>query len=340
MVPSGALPAVQSPEETGLVNVDVTGDKAGIWYLSHFKSEWEKNTAVSTEDKRDIGATHYKIDTEVAKGGALSATTEMEFTAVSDGARVLRVDLLPTLRMKRVTDGKGREILFLQESTKADDSFHVLMPEPLEAGRKYTLRFEYEGNKVLRDEGGGNYSVGARSSWYPNVNSFMDHATYELKFRSPRQYTLVSVGKLISEARDGSNTVSQWKSDIPLAVAGFNYGDFKKKSISDPEAKYDLEVYTTSNVPSVLREFARGHDADAVGNGAERAGGRAKLDACVSKDVWRRSLRAPGGDAAAAIFLRAILADAGVSSGERVSGFDAALADDGRGVVQIHRVYR
>ena len=98
MVPSGALPSVQSPEETALVNVDA-GDHAGIWYLTHLKSEWEKNTANSSEDKRDIGATHYKIDTDVAKGGALAATTEMEFTAVMDGARVLRIDLLPSLRV-------------------------------------------------------------------------------------------------------------------------------------------------------------------------------------------------------------------------------------------------
>jgi Peptidase family M1 domain len=257
MAPAGALPAVQSPEETALVNVDVTGDKAGIWYLSHFKSEWEKNTANSNEDKRDIGATHYKIDTEVAKGGALSATTEMEFTAVSDGARVLRVDLLPTLRMKRVTDGKGREILFLQESTKAEDSFHVVLPEPLEQGKKYSLRFEYEGTKVIHDVGGGNFAVVARTSWYPNVNSFNDHATYELKFHAPKVYTLVSVGKKISESKDGANTVSEWKSDVPIAVAGFNYGEFKKKGVSDEVGKYELEVYTTDNVPDFLRGAAQ-----------------------------------------------------------------------------------
>jgi Peptidase family M1 domain len=258
MIPSGALPSVQSPEETAVVNVEPNSERTGIWYLTHLQSEFTKNTASSAEDKRDIASTHYKIDTAVAKGGGLSASSDMEFTTVMAGARVLRIDLLPTLRVKGVTDEKGRAIEFIQESTKADDSFHVVMPEALEAGRKYTLHFEYDGNKVLRDEGGGNYSVGARSSWYPNVNSFMDHATYELKFRAPRQYTLVSVGKLISETRDGSNTVSEWKSDIPLAVAGFNYGDFKKKSVSDPQAKYDLEVYTTANVPDALRGFTEG----------------------------------------------------------------------------------
>jgi hypothetical protein len=253
MVPSGALPDVRSPEETGLVSIE--GGRAGIWYLSHLKSEWANNTANSREDKRDISASHYRINTDVAKGGALTATTEMDFTGVMADARVLRIDLLSTLRVKKVTDEKGHEIGFIQESSKADDSFHVVMPEPIESGKKYTLRFEYEGNKVIGGEGGGNFSVGARSSWYPNVSSF---ATYDLKFRVPKQYTLVSVGKLLAESKDGGMEVSEWKCDVPIPVAGFNYGDFKKKSLTDPVAKYDLEVYTTAKVPDFLSHFEEG----------------------------------------------------------------------------------
>jgi hypothetical protein len=258
MVPSGALPGIQSPEETALVNIDSTGEHAGIWYLSHLQSEWAKNATSSAEDKRDIASTHYKIDTDIAKGGALAATTEMEFTTVMAGARVLRIDLLSTLRVKRVTDEKGREIGFIQESSKADDSFHVVMPEPLEGGKKYLLRFEYDGNKVIRGEGSGNFSVGARSSWYPNVNSYLDHATYDLKFRVPKQYTLISVGKLVKESKDGGATVSEWKSELPIPVAGFNFGEFRKKSVSDELAKYDLEVYTTRDVPDSIRQFEQG----------------------------------------------------------------------------------
>jgi hypothetical protein len=244
MIPSGALPDI-SPEEIALMNVD--SEKGGIWYLSHLDGE----PANSAEDKRDIRATHYNINTDVDKSGALQATTEMEFTAVTAGARVLRIELLPSMKMKRVTNEKGREIGFIQEK----GSFHVIVPEALEAGKKYLLHFEYEGNKVIRDEGGGNFAVLARSSWYPNVNSFLDHATYDLKFRVPKRYTLVSVGKLVSESKDGDAAVSEWKSDVPIAVAGFNYGEYKKKKVSDELARYDLEVYTTQDVPNSLTPF-------------------------------------------------------------------------------------
>jgi hypothetical protein len=248
MVPSGALPEFQSPEEVAVMNID--NEKTAIWYLTHLASEWANNTANSAENKRDVLATHYKIETDVAKGGALTATTEMEFTAVADGARVLAVDLLPSLKVKKITNEKGREVSFIQ-----DYSLHVIEPQPLVAGKKYSLRFEYEGNKVIRDEGGGNFSVLARESWYPNVNTFLDHATYELKFRVPKKFTLVSVGKLESESKEGDSSVSVWKSDVPIAVAGFNYGEFKKRKVTDEKANYELEVYTTQQVPDSLAHF-------------------------------------------------------------------------------------
>lgn len=57
--PSGALPEVMSPEEVAVVNVDSSGEHAGIWYLAHFANE---NAVNSAEEKRDIRSTHYRID--------------------------------------------------------------------------------------------------------------------------------------------------------------------------------------------------------------------------------------------------------------------------------------
>jgi hypothetical protein len=248
VVPSGAVPEIEAPEEVALVNADK--ESGGIWYLSHLETEWANHTASSNEDKRDVAAIHYKINTDIAKGGQLTANSELEFSTVMPGARVLRIGLVPSLRMKRVTNEKGREVGFVQDKT-----FHVILPQPLQAGQKYKLNFEYEGSKVIHDEGGGNFSVGARSSWYPSVNTFLDHATYELKFRVPRRYTLVSVGSLVSETKEGDDMVSEWKSDVPIAVAGFNYGEFKKRKVTDQTDHYDLEVYTTQDVPAALAGF-------------------------------------------------------------------------------------
>ena len=38
---------------------------------------------------------------------------------------------------------------------------------------------------------------------------------------------------------------SEWTSEIPLAVASFNYGAFKKKAITDSESGAQIEGYTS-----------------------------------------------------------------------------------------------
>src|SRR5262249_5409992 len=235
----GALPEM-APEEVAVVNVDPQGEQDGIWYLGHSAGEIAKHTASPHEDKRVISAQKYRIETAIGRNDHVTATTDFRFRAVSSGDRVIHFDLLPSLRVTRVTTDTQQEVRYIQEDRKADGSFSVIMPEPITAGRDYRLVIEYGGDRVIHKAGGGNFSVGARTSWYPSVNAFHDRATYDLTFKVPRNYTLVSVGKLTREWRENDYAASQWISEIPMAVAGFNYGVFKKKQISDEPTGYSI----------------------------------------------------------------------------------------------------
>ena len=252
----GAMAYMPSPEEVALINFDPGGSQDGIWYLTHFADEWKSGTARSTENRHTVAAEHYRIETAIGKNDHLSATCVLQLKAMTTGVRVVSLGLLPRLRVTRVTY-KDKEISFIQESRKEDGSFYVIMPEGLVAGQSYSIGIEYEGDKVVQKEGSGNFSVGARTSWYPSLNAFADRATYDLTFKVPRQYTLVGVGKLDKEWREDDYAASHWVSEVPLAVAGFNYGLFKKKSVYDDKTHYQIEAYATSEVPDVLRRYAR-----------------------------------------------------------------------------------
>jgi hypothetical protein len=267
VVPRGAVPQIMSPEEVGLINLDPGNERDGIWYLTHRASEWAAGKADSGEDKRVVSAQHYRIETVIGKNTHLASVAEVQFQAVANGARVVRFGLLPALRVSHVTLGtgppgltneNGREISFIQEDRKQDGSFYAIMPAPMTAGQSYQLRIEYEGDHVVRSEGTGNFSVEARENWYPSLNSFADRATYDLTFKVPKQYTLVSVGKLEKESKEDDFAVSEWKSDVPLAVAGFNYGLFKKKQVTDDVTHYQIETYATQDVPDYLKEATSG----------------------------------------------------------------------------------
>jgi hypothetical protein len=250
--PRGAMEC----EEVLLLNADYNNEQAGILYSGHFDSEYKKGAASSDEDKNVIDVEHYKIENTI-KGQKLAATAEMTFTATVDGERVLGLDLLKELRVTRALFN-DKETGFIQEDKKKDGSFYAIFPEPLVKGQKYKLTLEYQGEKVLENQGGGNFSVRYRESWYPSINSFKDRATFDLTFKIPKQYSLVSVGKMVKQWQEGDVAASQWVSDIPLAVAGFNYGSFKKQEVTDAETKYQIEGYAVTEMPAGLQNTGIG----------------------------------------------------------------------------------
>src|SRR5262249_24055177 len=147
------------------------------------------------------------------------------------------------------------ELPFIQEDKKDDSALSIIFPEPLKKDAVVEVAIEYQGDKVVRKEGGGNFAVGARESWYPNLNTFHDHAKFDLTCRISKQYTLVSVGKLEKAWTEKDLACTHWVSEIPLAVAGFNYGNFKKKAVEDSGIGISIEGYAASEAPDYLKEL-------------------------------------------------------------------------------------
>jgi hypothetical protein len=255
--PRGAFPGMMgTPEEVAVINLDPQGNQEGIWYLSHLGSEITSHKASSDENNRTVQADSYKIDTAIAKNDHFTATTELQFHAVTEGDRVIKFSLLPNLRVDRVSTG-GQDVPFIQEDRKEDACFYVVMPEAMAKGSAHQLLIEYTGDKVVHKEGGGNFSVEARESWYPNVNTFRDHARYDLTFKVPKQYTLVSVGNLEKQWTEKDTACTHWVADTPVAIAGFNYGIFKSKKLTDKDSGFVTEGYATTEPPDVLAGVGR-----------------------------------------------------------------------------------
>ena len=249
----GAIPQLDSPEEVGLINYDPEGMDDGVWYLSHLKSEFENHTANSRQDRR-LFATHgYKIETVIAKNANLFSTAKITFESLVAGERVLKFGLLPNLRVTRVSGDQGQDLYFIQESRKEDGSFYAILPQAPPLGKEQSITVEYAGDKVLEQAGEGSYYVAARTSWYPNLNGFGERALYDLTFKVPKRYKVISVGDLKSESIEGDEAVSRWVTPIPVAVAGFNYGDYQKMDVPDDITGYKISGYFISQLPDNLR---------------------------------------------------------------------------------------
>ncbi len=247
-----------APEEVLLASY---GDSdGGYWTAFHRAEEYRNGTATSAEEHRLIDMTKHEIDGTI-KGTQLSATDRVTFKALVGGTRVVLFNLYGSLRVSKVTDEQGKELSFIQEGKDEDADFAVIVPQPLEAGKTYTMSVQYSGGEALRDSGGGNYILIPRLSWYPNNGGvqFGDRAIFDMTFRYPKGHIFVGTGVPVgAEIREGDYSVAKWSSGTTeLAVSGFNYGKFKKKEVADTVTGYNLEFYANTEVPDELKAIQR-----------------------------------------------------------------------------------
>ena len=177
--------------------------------------------------------------------------------------RVIDLQLMPKLRIQEAAIAPAGDapaytpVLWIQEKAEEDGDAAVVLPEPLKSGQKYLLKTTYKGTNVLDSAGDGNYTIGARTSWYANAGVFDDTAMFDLTFRFPRKNQIIAVGNEVSNKEENGQQIAVWKTTHPVRVAGFNYGKFKKMSQNDKDSGVTVEVYTNTGEPDIIREINR-----------------------------------------------------------------------------------
>ncbi|HBB88479.1 MAG TPA: hypothetical protein DC047_12775, partial [Blastocatellia bacterium] len=257
-----------SPEEVLLFSYGDTD--RGFWTAFHRLDEYKKGTASSAEDHRVVDITRHEIDASI-KGTHLTATDVVTLRNLLPGTRVVLLELYRTLRVNRVQDEQGRDLNFVQEGKDEDADLGVIMPQPLEVGKSFKITVQYEGDEALRDSGSGNYILIPRSTWYPNNagTQFGDRAIFDMTFHFPKGNTFVGTGALVGpENRDGDQAVAKWSSGTTeLAVAGFNYGRFKKKELAEKGTGYNLEFFANEELPDEMKAVINDvEQAESAGN--------------------------------------------------------------------------
>jgi hypothetical protein len=252
-------------EDTMLYVADET--KGGAWYQSESAAEIKggRRTALW----RSTDATHYEVETAVARDEDVAGTTTIHFQTLTK-LRVLPVNLQPELRLRSARFApEGEEtwtaLPFVQEGEKEDGNSAVIFPRQLAKAEKIRLELVYAGDKVLIDMGEKNYAVLSRVGWYPNLGFFTDPATFTLTYRVPAGNEIISVGNPAETRTEGKQTVSIWKAETPIQVAGFNYGKFKEHEKKDEISGIEVEVWTNPGTPDVVRAINAALDSISAG---------------------------------------------------------------------------
>jgi hypothetical protein len=212
----------------------------------------------------------YQISTHLADNADLNATAQATVQPRYSGEQILLFSLDSNLRVSSVKDAQGRSLEFFQARERKErsqsfgDYVAVALKEPTQTGRNEVLEFQYGGKHVVIKVGNGNYFCHS-FGWYPStfaselgVDEFAFRSNFDLTFRNPKKYSLVATGNKISETVDGNQLITNWKSDPPLAAAGFVFGDYK--ITTDKVGDIEVKVYTNREPDDLLQSIQRAFD--------------------------------------------------------------------------------
>ena len=249
--PHGA-PDVE-PEEVSLMKWTTWGET----YLATFHSVAAATRGAGSDEQNETyRIDHEDLDTTIEHNGFLSGVATVHLVALDDNLAVVPFALYPTLRVSRVDTKEGASLDFVQEKKDQDADFGVVLAKPLKKSESTTLRITYAGKKVVMDEGNANYHPIARQSWYPNASQGLgDYTTYHMLFHVPKGLQLIATGTKVSESTKGKITTTEWKTDVPLAVVGFNLGKFKMKEAKIRNKQGDkltVDAYANTSPPGAL----------------------------------------------------------------------------------------
>lgn len=241
--PQGLSEFGLSPEEVALVTYE--DRKAGTWAAFHYSDECRNGKARGSQNNLTIDIEHQDLDTTFDRSGKLDGIARTTFVSRVDGLRVVPFDLFHTLRVRNVIDDDGKALDFIQEDKEEDADFYVILPKALKADEKITITSVYGGKDAVIDAGFGNYFPVARHDWYPNT-TFGDYATYDLTLHAPKELTMVATGVPGKSYVEGNDNITEWKADVPQAVAGFNFATYSKEEATDENDHYKIEGYANT----------------------------------------------------------------------------------------------
>lgn len=195
----------------------------------------------------------YRIEATVEPDLNLSAVTRVKVKTAVDGMRIVPFDVAREMAVSEVkVNGMPAEVL-QREAPKGNfgrgenDLFLVMPPAPLRAGVEYEFEFHHSGRIIVQMSERVFY-VAARANWYPSFGPQL--AAYDLSFRYPRMWELVTPGDVVEDRTEGDWRITRRRPSAPIRVAGFNLGEYAHTQVSGKG--YVVDVYANRGLDPAL----------------------------------------------------------------------------------------
>lgn len=163
----------------------------------------------------------YTLEVSLGEGDLrLAGRARIDLQPAIRGSRAVALLLNSDLKVEKVTDGAGRDLVF----HRTGRDLNVLLPGPAAEGETVTLVVEYSG--LLIGKEGSSRALRDTLEWYPHAGS-IDRALYDVTFRWPRKLDLVACGRRTGGGEEGGRRWERRVLDIPAAGFTFEVGRYR-----------------------------------------------------------------------------------------------------------------
>jgi hypothetical protein len=128
----------------------------------------------------------------------------------------------PRLFINSIRDGAGNELTYAKLGAFGG---LVVFPETIRAGAEISVRLQFTNLDSLYKLD-PYYSYLSRGGWLPFVR-FTDRIDeFDLTVRVPERYTVLGVGRKVSETREGGRAISHWVAESAVSFPTIILGDY------------------------------------------------------------------------------------------------------------------
>ena len=247
-VPADFIDWDVAPEEVAFFTYN--DNKIGLWTASHLLDEYAMGAASGRQVNESYRILNQKLDVTIEKNGHLTGMATTTILPLTQGLRVVALRLFHKLRVESVMDENQQPLSYIQEKQDEDSQFSIILPSDAAFGKTLSFTTHYSGRDAVVSLGWGNFYPAARLSWYPNSFATGNYANYQITFRIPKDLTMVATGSKTAERMEGDYGVTEWKTDVPVPVAGFNFGQFKKNEVELSDQGVTVENYANVELTS------------------------------------------------------------------------------------------
>ncbi len=199
----------------------------------------------------------YRMDVRITESfGAdlnLAAGATLTLFARDDVGPWLRfsLDSRLTADSARWGSGPGASAPFFK--ARDDEVLWVRAPRGLEAGDSAALTIYYHGDMVKRYA--NMFFIDPGAEWYPINQQGSRTSTFDVTFRSPARYPLVSIGTRTDSSLADNVVTTHWVASRPTPYATFNLGLFENYHAGESGA-FPVDVLYSDEAHRAIRQIA------------------------------------------------------------------------------------